>query len=111
MRQGTCPRAMREAIKRRAAARGQQPSVLVQEALQQWLTAREKQDGTRRWRGGKTKEHPQHPRHNHQHGGGAMWIFSIILSVVIMGGAASEATLPAPQKCAGRRQRQTSLQR
>jgi hypothetical protein len=33
---------MREEIKRRAAAHGQQPSGLVQEALQQWLTAGEK---------------------------------------------------------------------
>ena len=31
------PRAMREEVKRRAAARGQHPSLLVQEALARWL--------------------------------------------------------------------------
>jgi hypothetical protein len=31
------PQAMREALQRRAAARGQNPSLLVQEALARWL--------------------------------------------------------------------------
>ena len=40
------PRAMREEIKCPAAARRQQPSVLAQEVLGQWLTAGERRDGT-----------------------------------------------------------------